>query len=100
MLPGSLFFMGMGMALNPCAPLTTVILGAATTASALAGFSLGLGFGLGAVAIPTLIFTFGVAHFGLQLKKHMGRWSGALETTSVGLLLLMGAGTAMGWIAV
>ncbi|MES9963388.1 MAG: sulfite exporter TauE/SafE family protein [Candidatus Sedimenticola sp. 20ELBAFRAG] len=98
-LPGSLFCMGMGMALNPCAPLSTVILAAATTASITAGLSLGLGFALGAVAVPTLIFTFGVAHFGAQLKEHMGRWRNALENTSVGLLMLMGAATAMGWIA-
>ncbi len=97
-LPGGLFLMGMGMALNPCAPLTTVILASATTASVTAGLSLGGGFGIGAVAFPTLIFAFGVAHLGTQLREHMGRWRGALENTSVGLLLLMGTGTAMGWI--
>lgn len=98
-LPGGLFFMGMGMALNPCAPLSTVILAAATTASITAGLSLGIGFALGAVAVPTLIFTFGVAHFGTQLRDHMGRWRNALENGSVGLLVLMGTATAMGWIA-
>ena len=97
-LPGGLFFMGMGMALNPCAPLSTVILAAATTASISAGLSLGLGFALGAVAVPTLFFTFGVAHFGTQLKRHMGRWRNALENSSVGLLMLMGTATAMGWM--
>lgn len=97
-LPGGLFLMGMGMALNPCAPLTTVILASATTASVTAGLSLGGGFGIGAVAFPTLIFAFGVAHLGTQLREHMGRWRGALENTSVGLLMLMGTGTAMGWI--
>ncbi|MES9959103.1 MAG: sulfite exporter TauE/SafE family protein [Sedimenticola sp.] len=97
-LPGGLFFMGMGMALNPCAPLSTVILAAATTASISAGFSLGLGFALGAVAIPTLIFIFGVAHFATQLRLHMGRWRSTLEKSSIGLLILMGTATAMGWI--
>jgi cytochrome c biogenesis protein CcdA len=99
LLPGGLFLMGTGMALNPCAPLTSVILAAATTASALSGLVLGASFGLGAVAVPTLIFAFGVAHFGTQLREHMGRWGNALENTSIGLLLLMGTGTAMGWIA-
>ncbi len=98
LLPGGLFLMGMGMALNPCAPLTTVILASATTASILAGLSLGIGFGLGAVFIPTLIFAFGVAHFGAQIRQHLGEWRTALENTSVGLLILMGIGTAMGWI--
>ena len=98
LLPGGLFLMGMGMALNPCAPLSTVILASATTASVVAGMSLGIGFGLGAVFIPTLIFAFGVAHFGAQIRQHLSEWRIALENTSVGLLVLMGIGTAMGWI--
>jgi len=98
-LPGGLFLMGTGMAFNPCAPLTTVILASATTASALAGLSLGLGFGLGAVLLPTLIFALGVAHFGKQVREHLWQWRRTLENASVGLLLLIGTGTALGWIA-
>ncbi|WP_275097900.1 sulfite exporter TauE/SafE family protein [Sedimenticola hydrogenitrophicus] len=99
LLPGGLFLMGAGMALNPCAPLTTVILAAATSGSASAGLLLGFGFGSGAVLVPTLVFALGVAHFGQQLTQHMNRWGSALEHASVGLLLLMGMGTALGWIA-
>ncbi len=99
LLPSGLFFMGMGMALNPCAPLTTVIFAAATTASAMGGFSLGMGFGLGAVIIPSLIFAFGVAHMGAQIREHLENWRGPLEKLSVVLLLLMGTATALGWIA-
>lgn len=99
LLPGGLFFMGMGMALNPCAPLTTVIFAAAATASALGGFSLGMGFGLGAVIIPSLIFAFGVAHMGAQIREHLENWRTPLEKLSVLLLLLMGTATALGWIA-
>ncbi|WP_428634838.1 sulfite exporter TauE/SafE family protein [Sedimenticola sp.] len=98
-LPSGLFLMGAGMALNPCAPLSTVILAAATTGSAQEGMLLGVDFGIGAVLVPTLIYTLGVAHFGQQLKQHMSRWGNALENASVGLLLLMGTGTALGWIA-
>ncbi len=98
-MPGGLFFMGMGMALNPCGPLTMVVFGAATTASALSGLSLGIGFGLGAVVIPTIIFAFGVAHFGAQLREHVGRWRGPLELSSAGLLLFMGVFTGLGWIS-
>ena len=90
--------MGMGMALNPCAPLTTVVLAAATTASLFAGLSLGLGFGLGAVFIPTLVFAFGVAHFGSQIRSYLRDYRVALENISIGILILLGAGTAMGWI--
>ena len=98
-LPGGMFLMGVGMALNPCAPLTTVILAAATTASAAAGLSLGLGFGLGAVILPTLIFALGVAHFGQQVREHLWQWRRTLDNASIGLLLLLGTGTALGWIA-
>ncbi len=98
MLPGGLFFMGAGMALNPCAPLTTIIFAAATTASAWAGLSLGLGFGLGAVLIPSFIFGLGVAHFGEQIRYHLKNWQGTLENTSIALLVLMGISTSAGWI--
>lgn len=98
MLPGGLFLMGAGMALNPCAPLTTVVLAAATTMSAGAGLLLGIGFGLGAVLLPSLIFIFGVAHFGSELRLHLGRWRGMLDRAAVGLLLLLGSATALGWI--
>jgi cytochrome c biogenesis protein CcdA len=97
-LPGGLYLMGLGMAFNPCAPLTTIILAAATSASIIAGASLGIGFALGAVALPTLIFAFGVAHFGQQIRDHLVHHRSALEYTSVGLLVMIGCATAFGWI--
>lgn len=97
-LPGGLFLMGAGMALNPCAPLGTVLLAASFTGSALMGLGLGLGFGAGAVIIPSLIFTFGVAHFGRQLREHMPRWRPGLELTASAMLILLGLSTALGWV--
>ncbi len=99
LLPGGLFLMGAGMALNPCAPLSTVMLAAAATASAATGASLGLGFGLGAVLIPALVFGLGVAHLGSEINAHLERWRAHLTGVSAALLALMGIGTAMGWIA-
>ena len=98
LLPGSLFLMGLGMALNPCAPLTTVVLASATSASIISGISLGTGFALGAVFVPTWVFIFGVAHFGEQIRHHLSHYRGALENTSVALLIVTGTATAMGWI--
>jgi sulfite exporter TauE/SafE len=98
LLPGGLFFMGAGMALNPCAPLATVTLAAAATASAGGGLSLGLAFGLGAVVIPALVFGLGIAHLGAEIKTQLTRWRGAVETTGVAMLALMGVSTAMGWM--
>ncbi len=98
LLPGSLFLMGLGLALNPCAPLTTVVLASATSASMLTGFFLGAGFALGAVFVPTWVFAFGVAHFGEQIRNHLSQHRGLLENTSLALLVLTGTATAMGWI--
>jgi sulfite exporter TauE/SafE len=98
MLPSSLYLMGFSMALNPCAPLTTVVLASATSADILTGVSLGTGFALGAVFVPTWIFAFGVAHFGEQIRHHLTQHRIALENTSVALLVLTGSATAMGWI--
>ncbi len=97
-LPSGLFMMGFGMAFNPCAPLSTLLVAAATTGSALTGLSLGLAFGVGAVVLPTLIFTFGVAHFAAELRANLGRWQNPIEYLSAAMMLLMGVGTFMGWI--
>ncbi|MEJ2621497.1 MAG: sulfite exporter TauE/SafE family protein [Candidatus Thiodiazotropha sp.] len=96
-LPSSLYLMGFGMALNPCAPLTTLILAAATSASLLNGVVLGAGFAMGAVFLPTLIFATGLAHFAQQVRHHLNRHRLALENTSIGLLILIGCATALGW---
>jgi cytochrome c biogenesis protein CcdA len=97
-LPSSLYLMGFGMALNPCAPLTTLILAAATSASLLNGVVLGAGFAMGAVFLPTLVFATGLVHFGKQIRLHLNRHRIALENTSIGLLILIGCATALGWI--
>jgi len=97
-LPGGLFVMGAGMALNPCAPLATILIAASATGSAIAGLGLGLGFGVGAVLIPSVIFGIGVAHFGRQLRLHMEGWKSKLEITASALLIVMGIVTALGWI--
>lgn len=97
LLPGGLFLMGAAMALNPCAPLGTVMLAAAASASAAAGISLGLGFGLGAVVVPALVFGLGIAQLGEELKHNLAGWRPGIEQASLVLLALMGMGTAMGW---
>lgn len=91
-LPGGLFFMGLGMALNPCAPLGKVMLAASATTSALTGSSLGLGFGLGAILVPAVVFGVGMAYLGGQLREQLAQWSTALERTSAILLIFMGSG--------
>lgn len=100
LMPLSLFGLGMGMALNPCVPLGTVLTVAAATADPLLGVQLGLAFGLGAVVVPALVFGLLVAHFGLQVRQALARWSGKLEAGAGGMLIVLGAVTALGWVQV
>jgi len=93
----ALFLMGAGMALNPCLPLTTLLLAAASTGSAVTGLALGAAFGAGAVIIPALIFGLGVAHLAGQLRQHLGSPQ-RLEQVSALLLVGLGAMTALGWM--
>lgn len=93
LLPGGLYFMGMGMALNPCAPLGTIMLASSATASAMLGLSLGLGFGFGAILMPAIIFGVGIAYFGEQIRIQLKDWRAGLEKTSAVLLILMGGST-------
>jgi uncharacterized protein len=95
-LPGALFFMGAGMALNPaCGPLALIVAAAAATASAGAGLALGMSFGAGAVVVPFLVFGVLVAHLGAELRRHVSTWQTALERTAAALLIVLGALTLL-----
>jgi len=98
MMPFTLFGLGMGMALNPCVPLGTVLTVSAATADPLLGAKLGLAFGLGAVVIPALVFGVVVAHFGLQVRQGLAKWQGKLEAGAGTLLIVLGSVTALGWV--
>ncbi len=97
-LPLGLFGLGLGMAFNPCVPLGSVLAVSAASADPLHGLELGLAFGLGAVAIPTLLFSVVVAHFGAQVRYHLQRQRRALEQAAGGILVMMGAFTMVGWV--
>ncbi len=97
-MAAGLFGLGAGMALNPCAPLGTVLLGAAASGSTLGGAWLGFGFGLGAVAVPAVIFGLLVAQFGLQVRAHLVRWGGQLQQGAGVLMVLLGTFTIIGWV--
>ncbi len=98
-LPAGLFLVGAGMALNPCLPLSTIILAAAATGSGLSGALLGLAFGLGAAALPGLLFGIGMAHLSKEIRHHLTHWLPRLEQGSIALLIFLGIGTVTGWIS-
>ena len=98
LLPSGLFFMGAGLALNPCLPLGTVLVAAAASGSGSAGLSLGIGFGIGAALIPALVFGVGMAHFGTEVRSHLAQWRPRLEQAGIAMLIIMGIGTAAGWV--
>jgi len=97
LLPGGLFLMGLGMALNPCAPLGVVLFSAAASARMADGALLGLSFGLGAIAVPTLVFGLGVAYVGSQLRERLGAWLPRMERASAVLLVAVGVKQLVGW---
>lgn len=91
LMPGGLFLMGAGMALSPCAPLSTVLFSAAVTGSAWHGMALGLGFGFGAIAIPSLFYGIGIAYLGSRLREGLQQWQPRIERLSALLLILVGS---------
>jgi sulfite exporter TauE/SafE len=95
LMPGGLYLMGVGMALNPCAPLGIVMFSAAATASGTGGALLGIGFGVGAIAVPALVYGIGVAYFGQQLRVKLGDWRQGIVALAAGLLILSGLGNLL-----
>jgi len=96
LLPSGLFFMGVGMAATPCAPLTTVMITSAATGDGVAGFLLGLSFGGGAVVVPALAFGVGMAYFGQRIRQIMYQWRTSLERASALMLVFIGGTTILG----
>lgn len=95
LMPGGLFLLGISMALNPCAPLGTVLFSAAITASALHGLTLGLGFGIGAITIPSLVYGIGVAYLSERLREALQNWRVGIERLSAALLIIVGTGNLL-----
>jgi sulfite exporter TauE/SafE len=92
LLPGGLFLLGIGMTLTPCAPLSAVLFSAAAVASPWHGLTLGLGFGIGAILIPSLIYGVGAAYLGMRLREQLQRRQLMIIRLSAGLLVLSGVG--------
>lgn len=90
LMPGGLFLLGVGMTLNPCAPLGTVLFTAAITADTLHGLVLGFSFGIGAIAIPSLIYGVGIAYLGERLREALQNWRVVIERLSAILLIVVG----------
>jgi sulfite exporter TauE/SafE len=95
LMPGGLFLLGAGMALSPCAPLSSVLFSAAVSASAWHGLWLGLSFGLGAIVIPTIFYGIGFAWFGSRLREQLRNSHKHIVRLSAGLLIVSGAGNLL-----
>jgi thiol:disulfide interchange protein DsbD len=95
LLPGGLFLLGVGMTLTPCAPLGAVLFSAAAAATPWHGLLLGLGFGLGAIFIPSLIYGIGAAYLGTRLREQLQQHQQTITRLSAGLLILSGVGNLM-----
>jgi sulfite exporter TauE/SafE len=90
LLPGGLFMLGISMTLTPCAPLAAVLFSAAAAASPWHGLLLGLGFGVGAILIPSLLYGVGVAYLGTRLREQLKHHQLTIIRLSAGLLMISG----------
>ncbi len=95
LLPGGLYLMGVAMALAPCGPLSAVLVSAAAVGEAGHGMLLGLGFGLGAIAIPSLLYGTLFAHLGSGLRERLHNWRPGIERLSAVLLMFVGVGNLL-----
>ncbi|MET0066971.1 MAG: sulfite exporter TauE/SafE family protein [Candidatus Thiodiazotropha sp.] len=95
LLPGGLYLMGMAMALAPCGPLSAVLVSAATLGDIGHGMLLGLGFGVAAISIPSLLYGTLFAHLGSGLRQRLQNWRPGIEKLSALLLMFVGAGNLL-----
>ncbi|MGE0082054.1 MAG: sulfite exporter TauE/SafE family protein [Thiohalomonadaceae bacterium] len=95
LLPGGLLLLGAGMTLTPCAPLATVLFSAAVSASPWHGLLLGLGFGLGAILVPSLVYGVGAAWIGARLREQLQQHRVTATRLSAALLVLTGVGNLL-----
>ncbi|MFA7095272.1 MAG: sulfite exporter TauE/SafE family protein [Gammaproteobacteria bacterium] len=95
LLPGGLLLLGAGMTLTPCAPLATVLFSAAVSASPWHGLLLGLGFGLGAILVPSLVYGVGAAWIGARLREQLQHHRVTATRLSAALLVLTGVGNLL-----
>ncbi len=93
LMPGGLFLLGAGMAMSPCAPLSSVLFSAAVGADMWHGLWLGLGFGAGAIIIPTLFYGIGFAWFGSRLREQLCNSHKYIVRLSAALLIFTGVGS-------
>jgi thiol:disulfide interchange protein DsbD len=92
LMPGGVYLLGVSIALSPCGPLSLVLLAAALSAQPLYGAALGLAFGCGAIAVPSLAYGLGLAYFGERLRRRLGAWRPRLELLAAALMIAAGAG--------
>ena len=97
LLPGGLFLMGVAMTLSPCAPLGLVLFSAAMSGGVWSGGALGLSFGLGAIAIPALVYGTLVAYMSSRLRERLQQWRPRIERLSALMLVAVGIGNLAHW---
>ena len=85
-----LFVIGVLVSLNPCAPILTLITLSANTISISSAFLYGLFFGLGAVFVPFLFYTFFVGNIFRGLIEQFKKYIKFIEIFAASLLILTG----------
>jgi cytochrome c biogenesis protein CcdA len=85
-----LFMIGALVSLNPCAPILTLITLSANTTSFLSSVLYGGSFGLGAVLVPFLFYTFFVGNIFRGLIEQFRKYMKLIEIFAASLLIVTG----------
>ncbi len=95
LLPSGLFLMGFAIGVVPCAPLNVVLVSAAANGTWSGGLALGICFGLGSIAVPSLFLGTGTAYIGARLREVLLGWHIWVVRASGGLFLITGLRAAL-----
>lgn len=94
-----LFAIGAMVALNPCAPILTLITLAANSETLINAIGMGISFGVGAALIPFLFYGFFLSNVVKGLLMEFRSYAKAIEVTASLLLLAVGVLILNGQIA-
>ncbi len=92
------FAMGLAISLNPCAPVLSLIGAAANATSMPTAASMGLAFGLGAVAATLLFYGFFISGIARELLNQFRNHHRTIERIAALLLAITAVSVFNGWI--
>lgn len=94
----SLFIIGALVSLNPCAPILTLIALSSNTAQISSAMLYGISFGLGAILVPFVFYTFFVGNIFRGLVEQFRNYANHIQVFASFLLIITGLAVISGKI--